>query len=153
REKWDGLWKAYEFLKSTYGAQGLPQNFGFGHGWVEGGPLLPVQTELYQSALGAEALHALSNLAHLTGKDDLSQKLAQEFSRQKQLIDQAFWSPTKKLYAYALDQNGQPMETASVLATVPLWFGLLDEERAQQMIDQLADADHQTDWGMRIISS
>jgi hypothetical protein len=147
------LWKAYEFLKSTYGAQGLPQNFGFGHGWVEGGPLLPVLTELYQSALGAEALYALSNLAHLTGKEDLSHQLAQEFSRQKQLVDQAFWSPAKKLYAYALDQNGQPMETASVLATVPLWFGLLDEERAQQMIDQLADADHQTDWGMRIISS
>src|ERR1700722_17804020 len=53
REKWDGLWKAYEFLKSTYGAQLLPQNFGFGHGWIEGGPLLPVETELYQSALGA----------------------------------------------------------------------------------------------------
>jgi hypothetical protein len=147
------LWKAYEFLKSTYGAQGLPQNFGFGHGWVEGGPLLPVETELYQSALGAEALGALSNLAHLTGKDDLSQKLAQEFARQKQLVDQAFWSTEKKLYAYALDRNGQRMEVASVLATVPLWFGLLDEDHVQLMIDQLADSDHQTDWGMRIISS
>jgi glycogen debranching enzyme len=153
REKWENLWKAYEFLKSTYGAQGLPQNFGFGHGWVEGGPLLPVQTELYQSALGTEALHALSNLAHLTGKDDLSQKLAHEFTRQKQLIDQAFWSAEKKLYAYALDRDGQRMDVASVLAAVPLWFDLLDEDHVQLMIDQLADADHQTDWGMRIISS
>jgi len=153
RDKWDSLWKAYEFLKSTYSIQGLPQNLGFGHGWVEGGPLLPVQTELYQSALGAEALPALSNLAHLTGKNDLSQKLAQEFTQQRQLMDQAFWSPDKKLYAYALDQNGRRMETASVLATVPLWFGLLDPDHAQPMIDQLADADHQTDWGMRIISS
>src|SRR5204863_8376027 len=41
REKWDSLWKAYQFLRSTYDSQGLPQNFGFGHGWVEGGPLLP----------------------------------------------------------------------------------------------------------------
>jgi glycogen debranching enzyme len=153
REKWDSLWKAYEFLKSTYGAQGLPQNFGFGHGWIEGGPLLPVQTELYQSALGAEAVYALSNLAHLTSKEDLSQKLAREFSHQKQLLDQAFWSPEKKFYAYALDKNGQRMETPSVLASVPLWFGLLDEDHSEQMIDQLADADHQTDWGMRIISS
>jgi glycogen debranching enzyme len=153
QEKWDSLWKAYEFLKSTYGAQGLPQNLGFGHGWVEGGPLLPVETELYQSGLGAEALRALSNLAHLTGKDDLSQKLAQEFARQKQLVDQAFWSTEKKLYTYALDRNGQRMEVASVLATVPLWFGLLDEDHVQLMIDQLADSDHQTDWGMRIISS
>jgi glycogen debranching enzyme len=153
RDKWDSLRKAYEFLKSTYSQQGLPQNFGFGHGWIEGGPLLPVQTELYQSALGAEALHALSNLAHLTGKDDLSQKLGEEFTRQKNLMDQTFWSPEKKLYAYALDPNGQRMETASVLASVPLWFGLLDKDHAQQMIDQLADSNHQTDWGMRIISA
>jgi glycogen debranching enzyme len=153
REKWDSLWKAYEFLKSTYSAQGLPQNFGFGHGWVEGGPLLPVQTELYQSALSAEALQALSDLAHLSGKDDVSQKLAEEFVHQKQSVEQAFWSPEKKTYAYALDPNGQRIETASVLATVPLWFGLLDEDKAGQTLDQLADADHQTDWGMRIISS
>jgi len=152
-DKWDSLWRAYEFLKSTYSTQGLPQNFGFGHGWIEGGPLLPVQTELYQSALGAEALHALSNLAHLTGKDDLSKKLGEEFARQKKLVDQAFWSTEKNLYAYALDLNGQRMESASVLATVPLWFGLLDQDNAQPMIDRLARADHQTDWGMRIISS
>jgi len=153
REKWDSLWKAYEFLKSTYSAQGLPQNFGFGHGWIEGGPLLPVQTELYQSALGAKALQALSNLAHLTGKDDVSQKLAEEFAHQKELVDQAFWSPTKNSYVYALDPSGQRIETASVLATVPLWFGLLDEDKAGRTLDQLSDADQQTDWGMRIISS
>jgi glycogen debranching enzyme len=153
RDKWDSLWKAYEFLKSTYSPQGLPQNFGFGHGWVEGGPLLPVQAELYQSALGTQALHSLANLAHLTGKDGLSQQLTQEFVHQKQLIDQTFWSPDKKLYAYALDPNGHRMESASVLTTVPLWFGLLDQDHSQQMIDQLVDSDHQTDWGMRIISS
>jgi glycogen debranching enzyme len=153
REKWESLWKAYEFLKSTYGTQGLPRNFGFGHGWIEGGPLLPVETELYQSAVGAEALHALANLAHLTGKNDLSEKLEQEFASQKQLTDRSFWSTEKKLYAYALDREGQRMEIASVLAAVPLWFGVLNEGNAQLMIDQLADSDQQTDWGMRIISS
>jgi hypothetical protein len=34
-----------------------------------------------------------------------------------------------------------------------MWFGLLDEEKAASMITQLSDADHQTDWGMRIISN
>src|SRR5882724_10119585 len=63
KEKWESLRKAYEFLKSTYDARGLPQNFGVGHGWIEGGPLLPVKTEYYQSGLGAEALRALANLA------------------------------------------------------------------------------------------
>lgn len=153
REKWDSLWKAYQFLLSTYDAQGLPQNFGIGHGWVEGGPLLPVHTELYQSALGAEALRALSNLAHLTGKDDVSKKLGEDFSRQQPLVNKAFWSTEKKRFAFALDQKNQQVDEPSVLATVPMWFGLLDEEKAGAMIAELAAPEHEADWGMRIISS
>jgi glycogen debranching enzyme len=151
-EKWDSLRKAYEFLRSTYDAQGFPQNFGFGHGWVEGGPLLPVKSELYQSGLGAEALRALSNLARLTGKDEISKQLQQEFERQKPLVDKTFWLADKNRYAFALDTDGKPVDEASVLATVPMWFGLLDEKNAGAMITQLADFDHQSDWGMRIIS-
>ena len=40
-----------------------------------------------------------------------------------------------------------------MLATVPMWFGLLDEDKAGTMIAELAAPEHQADWGMRIISS
>ncbi len=153
REKWDSLWKAYQFLLSTYDAQGLPQNFGIGHGWVEGGPLLPVHTELYQSALGAEALRALSSLAHLTGKEDVSKKLGEDFSRQQPLLNKTFWSAEKNRFAFALDPQNQQVDEPSVLATVPMWFGLLDEDKAAAMIAELAAPEHEADWGMRIISS
>lgn len=153
QQKWDILWKAYQFLLSTYDAQGLPQNFGIGHGWVEGGPLLPVHTELYQSALGAEALRALSNLAHFVGKEDLSKKLGDDFSRQQVLLNKTFWSAEKNRFAFALDQQGQQVDEPSVLATVPMWFDLLDAEKADAMIAQLAQPEHEADWGMRIISS
>ena len=151
--KWDSAWKAYQFMRSTYDAQGLPQNFGFGHGWVEGGPLLPVKTELYQSGLGAEALKALSNLARVAGKETESKDLAAAFETQKALVNKAFWLPIEKRFAFALDKNDKPVDEATVLATVPMWFGLLDEDQAASMITQLSDADHQTDWGMRIISN
>ena len=72
--KWDNLWRAYQFLRSTYDAQGNPQNFGFGHGWVEGGPLVPVKGELYQSGVAAESLRALGNLAKLAGKTEVSSR-------------------------------------------------------------------------------
>ena len=153
KQKWDNLWKAYQFLRSTYDPQGFPQNFGFGHGWVEGGPLLPVKAELYQIGLGAEALRSLSHVAHLVGKDDVSQELAQAFAHQKEFLNQAFWSAEKNIFAFALDRDGKRVDTASVLATVPMWFELLDRDKSETMINQLADYDHQTDWGMRIISS
>jgi glycogen debranching enzyme len=152
KQKWDSLWKAYQFLKSTYDAEGFPQNFGIGHGWVEGGPLLPVRTELYQTGLGAVALDALANLADATGHGDLSGSLKQEFQQQRPLMEKAFWLPEKNRYAFAVDREGKPVDELSVLATVPMWFGLLDEHNAAATITQLADSDHQSDWGMRIIS-
>jgi glycogen debranching enzyme len=152
KEKWDSVWKAYEFLRSTYDEQGFPKNFGVGHGWVEGGPLLPVKSEFYQSGLGAEALRALSNLARLTSKDSVSAELAQDFARQARKVNDAFWLADKQRYAFALGTDGKPIDEPSVLSTVPMWFGLPEQKDASAMITQLAGADHQTDWGMRILS-
>jgi glycogen debranching enzyme len=153
REKWDNVWRAYQFLRSTYDAQGFVQNAGVGHGWVEGGPLLPVRTEFYQSALGVEALESLANLAGFCGKADLKKDLTTEFERQKPALDRAFWSPETESYAFALNSDNRRVEEPSVLSTVPMWFGLPEPAHAEEMIDRLAEADHETDWGMRIISS
>jgi len=153
KEKWESLRKAYEFLRSTYDARGLPQNLGVGHGWVEGGPLLPVKTEYYQSALGAEALRALANLARVTGQQEMSKALEKDFEKQRALVNESFWIAGEKRFAFALDKNNQKMDEPSVLATVPMWFGLASEADAVAMIQQLAGLDHQTDWGMRIISA
>jgi glycogen debranching enzyme len=153
RESWDHIWKAYQFLRSTYNEQGFPRNSGIGHGWVEGGPLLPVETEYYQSTLGAEALRSLSHLAELIGKEDIKKDLASEFEHRESALDRAFWSTDKHLYAYALDRDNRQVKEPSVLATVPMWFGLSEAQHAEEMITGLADADHETDWGMRLLSS
>jgi len=152
RQKWDNVWRAYQFLRSTYDAQGFAQNMGVGHGWVEGGPLLPVKNEYYQAGLGVEALHALSNLAGLLGKDDVSKQLATEFEHSRGALDQAYWSAEMKGYSFALKQDNQQANELSVLTTVPMWFGLRDASHADSTITQLAAEDHETDWGMRIIS-
>jgi len=153
KENWSRFWKAYQFLKSTYGESGLPQNLGVGHGWVEGGPLLPVKTEFYQSGLGAEALSALAELAKVAGKNDEAKSLSAEFEAQKAKVEETFWLPDRQGYAFALDSSGKPVDQPSVLATVPMWFGLLDASRSKAMIEQLASRGHSTDWGVRIISS
>ena len=153
RDRWDNLWRAYQFFRSTYDSNGFAQNAGVGHGWVEGGPLLPVKNEYYQAGLGVEALQALSNLAGLLGKEDVSKQLASEFQKSKAALDQAFWSPEKQQYAFALKPDNQRNDELSVLTTVPMWFGLPDANHADQTITKLAAEEHQTDWGMRIISN
>jgi len=152
KANWDHLWRAYQFLNSTY-ADGFPKNSGIGHGWVEGGPLLPVKSELYQSGLAVEAKRALSELAKLTGKDEDAKKLAAESERERVALNSTFWSAEKNIYAFALDSQNKRVDEASVLATVPMWFGLADEKNASAMISQLAGPEHMTDWGMRILSN
>jgi glycogen debranching enzyme len=153
KEQWPSIWKAYQFLRSTWDAQGFPRNEGVGHGWVEGGPLLPVKTELYQTALGTEALHALASLARSTGQQESTADLDQLFAQQQSKINESFWLPGKGRFAFALDHDNRPVDELSVESTVPMWFGMLEENKANTTLTQLAAPEHQTDWGMRIISS
>ncbi len=67
-------------------------------------------------------------------------------------MNDTFWLADKKRFAFALDKDNHPVDEPTVLAAVPMWFGLLDEPKADAMITQLADLDQQTDWGMRILS-
>ena len=153
KQKWESIWRAYQFLRSTWDTDGLPQNQNVGHGWVEGGPLLPVKTELYQSGLGTEAIHALAELAHQAGQEKIASELNERFGRQKKLVNQLFWSPENHAFAFALDASNKKLTTPTVLATVPMWFDMLDEDKSNEMIDGLSGGDQQSDWGMRIISS
>lgn len=68
-------------------------------------------------------------------------------------MNRTFWSAEKNRFAFALDPKSQQVDEPSVLATVPMSFGLLDGEKAGAMIAELAAPEHQADWGMRIISS
>ncbi len=151
RTKWDSLWRAYQWLRATFAANGLPQNFHVGHGWIEGGPLLPVSSELYQTGVVVEAEQSLAGLARLLHKPE-ADMLAQEATALQARMETSFWSPDKNIYGYALNVDGQRVDRASVLGTVPMWFGLLDQEHSQQFLNELAGPRHQADWGMRIIA-
>jgi glycogen debranching enzyme len=153
REQAPRLWKALDFMRSTLEDPGFPKNLGVGHGWVEGGPLLPVRVELYHAGCYVEALRSLAALARLLHDDTRAAQLDSDFAAKRRLLNERFWLPDSHSYAFALDTAGKPVDQPSVLATVPMWFDLLDRAHAQEMIAQLAREQHATDWGMRIISS
>lgn len=153
RDRWDNLWRAYQYLVSTYGQEGLAENLYVGHGWIEAGPLTPIRAELYQSGLGLEAVRSLAALAGFLDKTGIRDKLTGEFNRELPVLNQTFWVPGEQMYSLGLNPHGQTIPSASVLATVPMEFGLLDADKTETMLDRLATPDFQTDWGMRIIAS
>ncbi len=168
KEHWDSLWRAYQFLKSTYSASGLSQNLNIGHGWIEGGPLrpqpsdmaephspalVPISGEFYQAGVGIAGVDALATLARAVSKNDVAQELDKESSAQRAVLEKTFWSPDKNFYAYAVDVQGRRIDKPSVLGTVPMWFGLTDQRKSKLFLNVIAAPDHQTDWGPRIISN
>jgi glycogen debranching enzyme len=153
KSNWEHIAKAYQFLRSTYDANGFPKNFGVGHGWIEGGPMLPIESEFYHSGLAVAAIRGLAHLSQLTGKETEAKSLTQEFAREQKQLNEAFWSPDKKFFAFALDRDNKRVDEPTVLTTVPMWFGLTDEAKSQETIAELAKPEHETDWGMRIISN
>ena len=100
-----------------------------------------------------EAVRSMAALARRGGDTELAARLDREFQAKKQSLNQLFWLPASKSWAFAIGRDGRPVDQPSVLATVPMWFGLADQERSREMIGQLADDPHSTDWGMRIISA
>jgi glycogen debranching enzyme len=153
QSNWKYIAKAYEFLRSTYDANGFPKNFGVGHGWIEGGPMLPIESEFYHSGLAVAAIRGLAHLSQLTAKEVEAKSLADEFAKEQKQLNEAFWSPEKKFFAFALDRDNKRVDEPTVLTTVPMWFGLTDEAKSQQTIAELAKPEHEADWGMRIISN
>ncbi len=152
-EMWPNLTKALAFMRSTLDEDGFPKNFQTGHGWVEGGPLLPVRVEFYQAGAYVESLRALSKLANLTGDAALSTSLEQSYKDARSKLDARFWLPQANQFAFAIGNDSKPVEEATVLTTVPMWFDVVNEKHAQTMIERLSSEDHESDWGMRIISS
>ena len=57
KTSWDSIVKAYRFSEATdTDRNGLIENTGAGHGWVEGGALYPPHEEVYLQGLWIEAL-------------------------------------------------------------------------------------------------
>jgi len=153
REQAPRLWKALDFMRSTLDSAGFPRNLNVGPGWVEGGPLLPVRLELYQAACYVESLRSAAWLARALQDAPRAQALDREFTAKRAAMERLFWRDSTHTYAFAIDPAGKPVDQPSVLSTVPMWFGLLDDAHASAMIDELSREDHAADWGMRIISS
>jgi glycogen debranching enzyme len=153
RSMWERLSKAMAFSRSTFDANGFPKNIGVGHGWVEGGPLLPVREEFYLAGCYVEAVRSFAQLARWTGHNGEAITLEQEFDEKVRKLNDLFWLADSGNYAYAIGTDSRPVNQPTVLALVPEWWSLLLPDRVQSMTEHLAEEDHAADWGMRIISS
>jgi glycogen debranching enzyme len=180
RESWASIMKAWRFTEATdKDGNGLVENTKVGHGWTEGSPPYPPHEEIYMQGLWVEACRGLAEMAEALGDRGLARRAREAAERTRQAVEKTYWLPGQGFYAFATalpqpekryDAEPGPRRPArqariealrgrtlvdedTVLPAVPLWWGLLDAERAQSQIDHLGSAGLAADWGQRLISA
>jgi glycogen debranching enzyme len=178
RKNWESLVKAYRFTaKTDTDGNGLIENTGFGHGWVEGGALYPPHEEIYMQGVWMEALAGLAEMADAVGDKTVGPEARAWIERNRKATEQTYWLPQAGYYAFATNRpkatpsQAEPgpnraerqqrlnelakvtlIDEDTVLPAVPLWWHTLDQTRADAEIDHLGSGEMATDWGARIIS-
>jgi glycogen debranching enzyme len=175
----DSLIKAYQFTAATdTDGNGLVENTRFGHGWVEGGDLYPPHEEIYQQGVWFAALSAMTEFAGAWNDKKLAAETLERGKKLRETVEQTYWLADKNFYAYStklLTEKPLAAEAGvnraarqtrlnelakstiydedTVMPAVPLWFKMLEDERAQKSLDRIGGAKIATDWGVRIIAN
>ncbi len=178
-ESWGSIVRAWRFTAATdTDGNGLVENTGFGHGWVEGGALYPPHEEIYQQGVWMEACRGLAALAETRGEAALAAEAHAAAERTRAAVEKTYWLGDRSFYGYATQlPREKPAEAEprpqrerrqkrldalasarffdedTVLPAVPMWWGWLDTERAQSEVDRLGAGALATDWGQRLLSN
>ncbi len=153
RSSWPYIKKAIDFLYSTdTDGDHLIENTNVGHGWVEGGELYGSKTTFYLAGCWAETLREAEYIAATLGYNNEAERYKQEYNVVQKIVNENFWNKDEKFYNYGLlpDNNFNTQKTA--LPAVPIYFGLVDKEKAWPVLDTYAGNGFTADWGVRIIS-
>ena len=176
---WPSILKAYRFsLATDKDGDGLIENTGAGHGWVEGGALYPAHEEIYLQGLWVEALGCIAELAGVLGDSSIGSEARKTLGNVRQTMERTYWVDARGFYAFATKQlqakpsvaesgpqrqrrqqrldalrSAELVDEDTVLPAVPLWFRTLDDQRAQRQIDRLGSGAIATDWGARLLSA
>ncbi|HEX8355589.1 MAG TPA: hypothetical protein VF611_21965, partial [Pyrinomonadaceae bacterium] len=124
-----------------------------------------------------EALGGVEEMAEALNDSKLAAEAREAAERTARAVEQVYWLPERGFYAFATNvPRAEPREAdpgpnraarqqrmneldrsklfdeETVLPAVPLWFEVLNNERAQAQIDRLGSARMATDWGARLLA-
>jgi glycogen debranching enzyme len=109
--------------------------------------LCEVQGYVYAAYLGR------ADLAEASGDTAQAAVLRIRAQHLKDRFDEAFWLPKSGWYALALDGHKNPVDALTSNAAYCLWTGIAADERAAQLVEQLAGADMDSGFGLRTLSA
>lgn len=119
-----------------------------GHGWLEGGDYFAGKTEFYLSAIWLRALRDAAFMYEFFGDTVTAEEYRNE-SKTVALALENFWNAEGGYYNYGINYDGTYTTSHLALASVPVWLGVTDAERARVHTMKYAADGFSTDWGVR----
>ncbi|GEM_PF-368581 len=153
RELFPAVERALTFLSERdRDGDGLSENEGVGHGWIEGGPLRDgVRVELYHAVRQEEAYRAGARLAGDFGEPGRAAEWAAQARRIREAIEEGFWDEERGRYAHALKTDGSFDPSPSALHLQPFLLPGRDGRRAARALAQASTLAALAPWGQRLL--
>jgi glycogen debranching enzyme len=116
-------------------------------------PYLPIATCEIQGYVYDAKLRVAELARSLAGDDALSLRLERDAAELEALINRDFWSDERGgYYVVGLDGDKRPINSMTSNMGHLLWSGIVPEERARTVADQLLSDSMFSGWGVRTLS-
>ncbi|CCQ46134.1 amylo-alpha-1,6-glucosidase family protein [Pseudarthrobacter siccitolerans] len=92
-------------------------------------------------------------MAYDAGDATLGNELADLAAQLKKRFNEQFWMPERGYYAVALDGKKRQVDACASNMGHCLWLGLVDEDKAPQVVERLMSPEMFSGWGVRTLAS
>jgi glycogen debranching enzyme len=96
---------------------------------------------------------ARSRLAGSAGDTETEQHWAERAASLKKAFNEKFWLPDRGYFALALDKDKKPVDSCTSNMGHCLWVGIVDEDKAPQVVERLMSPKMFTGWGIRTLAT
>ena len=121
----------------------------FADGRIAETPIALCEVQAY--AYGAYVGRSL--LARAAGDTAVERRCADRAEALKEEFNKAYWLPDKGYFALALDKDKKPVDSCTSNMGHCLWTGIVDEDKAALVAEQLMSPEMFTGWGIRTLGS
>jgi glycogen debranching enzyme len=150
---WPAVSEGVAYVASTdVTGEGLPENTGIGHGWLEMGPLGGGAVTAYVAAVWIDALRRIGPVAEWLGDAGLAATCGQLLAKARAALELRLRHPATGRLALQLMADGSRIDDLTALSAVPIALGVDEHPSADEVVRELGSLRFCAPWGVRLLS-
>jgi len=155
RELWPAFQRAYAWCLSVEtDGDGIIENTTGGLGAIEVGGLGEgIHQDIYLAAVWTEALQGTEDMARYLGDHETADQAERLLVQARSTLNRGYWMEDKGYHAFGILRGGGTNGNLTAWPATALGFGLLEEDRAEGSLFNLARETISASWGARLLST